>query len=103
MGIGTSIFLIALGAILYFAVNADVSGLEISTVGLILMLVGALGLVISLFFLSSARRAPGRTHRRARPRAVLGRRTRTAVGATRGGKRVAPDAPDYRPAGWRTV
>ena len=59
MGIGTSIVLIAAGAILYFAVNADVSGLEISTVGLILMLVGALGLVISLFFLSSARRAPG--------------------------------------------
>ena len=58
MGIGTSIFLIATGAILYFAVNADVSGLEISTVGLILMLVGALGLVISLFFLGSARRAP---------------------------------------------
>ena len=58
MGIGTSIFLIALGAILYFAVNADVSGLEISTVGVILMVVGALGLVISLFFLGSARRAP---------------------------------------------
>ena len=58
MGIGTSIFLIATGAILYFAVNADVSGLEISTVGLILMLVGALGLVISLFFLSSMRRGP---------------------------------------------
>ena len=58
MGIGTSIFLIATGAILYFAVNADVSGLEISTVGLILMLVGALGLIISLFFLSGTRRAP---------------------------------------------
>jgi hypothetical protein len=58
MGIGTSIFLIALGAILYFAVNADVSGLEISTVGLILMIVGALGLVISLFFLGQARRGP---------------------------------------------
>jgi len=58
MGIGTSIFLIATGAILYFAVNAEVSGLEISTVGLILMLVGALGLIISLFFLSSARRTP---------------------------------------------
>ena len=58
MGIGTSLFLIAVGAILYFAVNADVSGLEISTVGLILMLVGALGLIISLFFLSSARRGP---------------------------------------------
>jgi len=59
MGIGTSIFLIASGAILYFAVNAEVSGLEISTVGLILMLVGALGLVISLFFLSSQRRTTG--------------------------------------------
>ena len=58
MGIGTSIFLIAVGAILYFAVNADVSGLEISTVGLILMLCGALGLVISLFFLGSMRRGP---------------------------------------------
>jgi len=58
MGIGTSIFLIAVGAILYFAVNADVSGLEISTVGLILMICGALGLVISLFFLSSVRRGP---------------------------------------------
>jgi len=56
MGIGTSIFLIAAGAILYFAVNADVSGLEISTVGLILMICGALGLVISLFMTNSARR-----------------------------------------------
>jgi len=58
MGIGTSIFLIAVGAILYFAVNADVSGLEISTIGVILMICGALGLVISLFFLGSARREP---------------------------------------------
>jgi hypothetical protein len=40
MGIGSSIFLIAAGAILYFAVNADVSGLDISTVGLILMVCG---------------------------------------------------------------
>ena len=56
MGIGTSIFLIALGAILAFAVNADVSGIEISTVGLILMIVGAVGLAISLMFLSRARR-----------------------------------------------
>jgi hypothetical protein len=53
MGTGTSLFLIAVGAILYFAVNADVSGLEISTIGLILMVVGVIGLVISLFFLSS--------------------------------------------------
>jgi hypothetical protein len=56
MGIGSSIFLIAVGAILYFAVDADVSGLDISTVGLILMICGALGLVISLFFLNSVRR-----------------------------------------------
>jgi len=50
MGIGTSIFLIALGAILKYAVNAEVSGLEISTIGLILMIVGVLGLVISLLY-----------------------------------------------------
>ena len=56
MGIGTSLFLIAVGAILYFAVNADISGLEISTIGIILMVVGVIGLLISLFFLSSARR-----------------------------------------------
>jgi len=61
MGIGTSLFLIAVGAILYFAVNADISGLEISTIGIILMVVGVIGLLISLFFLSSARRDTGRT------------------------------------------
>ena len=61
MGIGTSLFLIAVGAILYFAVNATISGLEIATIGLILMIVGVIGLVISLFFLSSARRSPDRT------------------------------------------
>jgi hypothetical protein len=56
MGIGTSLFLIAVGAILYFAVDASISGIEITTIGLILMVVGVIGLVISLFFLSSARR-----------------------------------------------
>jgi Domain of unknown function (DUF6458) len=57
VGIGTSLFLIAVGAILYFAVDADISGLEISTVGIILMVVGVLGLLISLFMLNSARRS----------------------------------------------
>ena len=61
MGIGTSIFLIAAGAILYFAVNADVSGLEISTVGLILMICGILGLVVSLFLLRGPRSTAERT------------------------------------------
>jgi hypothetical protein len=56
MGIGTSLFLIAVGAILYFAVNADISGIEISTVGIILMVIGVVGLLISLFLIGSARR-----------------------------------------------
>jgi hypothetical protein len=56
VGIGTSIFLIALGAILKFAVTAEVSGLEISTIGVILMVAGILGLVVSLFFMSQATR-----------------------------------------------
>jgi hypothetical protein len=58
MGIGTSLFLIAVGAILYFAVDASISGLEIQTVGTILMVVGVVGLLISLFLLASARRHP---------------------------------------------
>jgi hypothetical protein len=58
VGIGTSLFLIAVGAILYFAVNASISGLSIATVGLILMIVGVIGLLISLFMLSSWRRGP---------------------------------------------
>ena len=52
MGIGTSIFLIAVGAILKYAVNAEVSGLEISTIGVILMICGVLGLLISLLYAS---------------------------------------------------
>jgi len=53
MGIGVSIFLIALGAILAFAVEVTFSGLDLQTVGLILMIVGAIGLVASLLFWSS--------------------------------------------------
>ena len=52
MGIGTSIFLIAIGAILYFAVETSISGIDIATVGLILMIVGIIGLVISLFWMT---------------------------------------------------
>jgi len=48
MGIGTSIFLIAVGAILRYAVTVTVQGIELQTVGLILMIVGIIGLVISL-------------------------------------------------------
>jgi hypothetical protein len=56
MTIGTSIFLIAVGAILKYAVTATVAGINIQTAGLILMIVGAVGLVIGLFMLASARR-----------------------------------------------
>jgi hypothetical protein len=52
---GISLFLIAVGAILYFAVNASVSGLEIDTVGLILMIVGGIGFLWSIFVLYGAR------------------------------------------------
>jgi hypothetical protein len=48
MGIGGSIFLIALGAILTFATNVTVSGLDLDVVGIILMIVGALGLLMFL-------------------------------------------------------
>lgn len=56
MGIGTSIFLIALGAILKFAVTATVSGIEIATVGTILIVVGIIGLAISMIWLAQAER-----------------------------------------------
>ena len=49
MGIGTSLFLIAAGAILRYAVSDAVNGVNLATVGLILLIVGVLGLVISLF------------------------------------------------------
>lgn len=48
MGIGVSVFLLAIGAILTFAVNVSVSGLDLSTIGVILMVVGAIGLVTSM-------------------------------------------------------
>lgn len=58
MGIGTSIFLIAVGAVLRFAVTATVSGISLATVGTILIIVGVIGLVVSLVFLMQAGR-PG--------------------------------------------
>ena len=58
MTIGSSIFLIAVGAILRYAVDVAVSGIEIQTIGLILMIAGVVGLVIGLFLLTQARRDP---------------------------------------------
>jgi len=53
MGIGVSIFLLAVGAILTFALNATVSGINLDTVGVILMVVGVIGLLFSAMFWSS--------------------------------------------------
>lgn len=53
MGLGVSILLIAVGAILAFAVNKEVSGIDIQTVGWILLIVGIVGGAISMIFWSS--------------------------------------------------
>lgn len=58
MELGTSIFLIAVGAILRFAVTATVQGIKLATIGLILMIVGIIGLAISIWLLSRARAVP---------------------------------------------
>jgi uncharacterized membrane protein len=52
MGIGTSILLIAIGAVLKFAVTVTTSGFNIHTIGVILMIVGAVGLVLSLLWMT---------------------------------------------------
>jgi hypothetical protein len=56
MRIGASLFLIACGAILTFAVTTEVSGIDLSTIGVILMIVGAAGLLITLVMASTRRR-----------------------------------------------
>jgi Flp pilus assembly protein protease CpaA len=55
MTIGGSLFLIAVGAILAFAVTAEVAGIDLNTVGWILMIVGALGLILGLVMMNRAR------------------------------------------------
>ena len=66
MGIGTSIFLIALGAVLKFAVSATVSGISLATVGTILIVLGIVGLLISMVFLMQAGRRDAVVTRRER-------------------------------------
>jgi hypothetical protein len=53
MGLGVSLVLIAIGAILTWAENASVSGLELDTIGVILMIVGLVGFLLSMLFWSS--------------------------------------------------
>lgn len=56
MTIGSSIFLIAVGAILRYAITASISGIDLQVVGLILMIAGIVGLVIGLFMMTAGRR-----------------------------------------------
>lgn len=53
-GIGGSLFLVALGAILYWAVTVEAEGFDINMIGLILMVVGAVGLVLTLLMTANA-------------------------------------------------
>jgi len=53
MGIAVSILLIAVGAVLTWGVTAEAEGLDVNNIGVILMIVGILGLVISMIFWSS--------------------------------------------------
>jgi hypothetical protein len=57
MGIGVGLVFIAVGAVLTFAVNAAVSGVNIQVVGVILMAVGALGVLIDLAVFAPRRRS----------------------------------------------
>lgn len=53
MGISLSLFLIAIGAVLAWAVNAEVSGIDLQVAGIILVIIGAIGFLASLVFWSS--------------------------------------------------
>jgi len=56
MSIGASLFLIAVGAILHFAVTATLAGIDIQVVGTILIVIGVIGFVISMLLYFQARR-----------------------------------------------
>jgi membrane-bound ClpP family serine protease len=56
MTLGTSLLLIAVGAILRFAVNVTTSGFNIHTIGVILMIVGVVGLILSLLYMTMSDR-----------------------------------------------
>jgi Domain of unknown function (DUF6458) len=67
MGVGVSLILIAVGAVLAWAVDVSTSGINLNTVGYILLIVGIIGLLLSLIFWSSWA-GPGYFTRADRPR-----------------------------------
>ena len=70
MGIGGSLFLLAIGAILAFAVNVETDGFNLNTIGIILLIVGAIGVVLSMMFWSRWG-GPGRRDTYVRERDVV--------------------------------
>jgi hypothetical protein len=60
-GIGGSLFLIALGAILYWAVSVEGEGFDVNMIGLILLIVGVIGLVLTLIMTASAEENRGKS------------------------------------------
>ena len=58
MNIGVSLFLLAVGAILTFAVDVSISGLDLTTVGIILMIIGGIWFLLSLILLANRRGRP---------------------------------------------
>lgn len=58
MNIGVSLFLLTIGAILTFAVDVSIRGLDLTTVGVILMVVGGVWFLLSLILLANRRGRP---------------------------------------------
>lgn len=56
MSIGAALFMIAVGAILRYAVSDSIEGIDLPVIGLILMIIGVIGLLISLFMYANATR-----------------------------------------------
>ena len=56
MGIGVSVFLIAVGAILTFSLDVSVSGVDLNLVGVIMMIAGVIGIVVDLAIFAPRRR-----------------------------------------------
>jgi hypothetical protein len=77
MRLGTAIVLLALGAILTFALNVDVSGIDLQVVGWILMIVGALGIVLELAIWGPRQRRVTRTDAYGDPAGAPVRRSTT--------------------------
>jgi hypothetical protein len=75
VGIGVSLILIAVGAVLAFAVNVTTSGFNVNTVGYILLIVGVVGALISLIFWSSWGGVGGRRRMVVDEGPAAGRRT----------------------------